>query len=261
MAEKFSSSGAFDPQLGPWTSTLAPRFIEFAGVRDGDRVLDVGSGTGPLALALAASTSCSEIVGIDLSAWHIGFARGRTSDPRVRFDVGDAMELPYADGSFDKTLAQLVLNQIPDANRAVAEMCRVTKPGGTVAACVWARGKDNQRNHIFWDAAMAIDPTAAARRETGGRYGTGERLLALWSACGLKEIKDADLVFSVAYASFDDLWSPYQEGQGRSGAYLKSLAPDRQDALRERLRQDILGEKPDGGFSLGGKALAVQGIR
>ncbi len=130
MAEKFSNGGACDPQLGPWTSTLALRFIDFAGVGDGDRVLDVGSGTGPLALALAASTSCSDIVGIDLSAPHIEFARGRTSDPRVRFDVGDAMELPYADGSFDKTLAQLVLNQIPDISRTVVEMCRVTKSGG-----------------------------------------------------------------------------------------------------------------------------------
>ena len=261
MAEKFSNAEGYERHLGPWSSILALRFIDFAGVQDGDRVLDVGSGTGPLALALAASTSCSEVVGIDPSAPYIEFARRRTSDPRVRFEVGDAMKLPYADNYFDKTLAQLVLNQIPDTSRAVVEMCRVTKSGGTVAACVWASGKDNERNHIFWEAAMAIDPAAAQQRETGGRrYGRRERLSALWTECGLKEIKEADLVTSVDYVSFDDFWLPHLEGQARAGSYVRSLSPDRQDALRNRLRQDILGTKRDGRFSLRAQAVAVQGI-
>src|SRR6266508_4259876 len=259
MADKFSNAEGYEHLLGPWSSALAPRFIDFAGVQDGDRVLDVGSGTGPLALALAASTFCSEVVGIDPSAPYIEFARRRTSDPRVRFEVGDAMKLPYADNYFDKTLAQLVLNQVPDANHAVVEMCRVTKRGGTVAACVWASGKDNERNHIFWEAAMALNPAAAQQRETGGQYGRRGRLVALWAECGLKESKEADLAVSVDFASFDDFWLPHLEGQARTGSYVRSLSPDRQNALRERLRQNILGTKPDGRFSLRAQAVAVRG--
>ena len=87
---KFSKAEGYERYLGPWSSALAPRFIDFAGVRDGDRVLDVGSGIGSLALALAASRSCSEVVGIDPSAPYIEFARRRTTEPHVRFDVGDA---------------------------------------------------------------------------------------------------------------------------------------------------------------------------
>ena len=260
MAEKFSNAEGYERQLGSWSSALAPRFIEFAAIQDGERVLDVGSGTGSLALALAASTSCSEVVGIDPSAPYIEFARRRTTDPRVRFEVGDAKNLPYTDNYFDKSLAQLVLNQIPDASRAVLETCRVTRPGGTVAACVWTSGKDNERNNLFWEAARAVDPAAAQRRETEGGYGRKGVLSALWTHCGLKEIEEADLVVSVDFASFEEFWLPHLDGQGHAGSYVKSLSPDRRDALRERLRQDLLGTKPDGRFSLRAQAVAVRGI-
>lgn len=258
---KFTKADGYQRYLGPWSSALAPRFIDFAQVQHGDRVLDVGSGTGSLALALAGSRSCSEIVGIEPSTPYIEFARTRTKDPRVRFDVGDGMNLPYADHYFDKSLAQLVLSSVPNPKRAVIEMRRVTKAEGILAACVWASGKDNERNHKFWEAAMAVDPTAAQKREREGGYGHRGRLSALWSECGLKEIKEADLVVSVDFTSFEDFWLPHLEGQGHAGSYVKSLPHHLQEALRERLRQDILGTKGDGSFSLRAQAVAVLGSR
>lgn len=260
MPEKFANPEGYERQMGPWSSALAPRFIDFAGVQKGDRVLDVGSGTGALALALAVSTSCSEVVGIDPSAPYVEFARGRTSDPRVRFEVGDAKTLPYADNSFDKTLAQLVLNQIPGASRAVVEMRRVTKPGHVVAACVWISGKDNERNRLFWEAAMAIDPAATKRRKTEGGHDRKGKLSTLWAGCGFKEIEETELAVTVDFASFDEYWLPHLEGQAHAGSYVKSLSADLRDALRERLRRDILGTKPDGRFSIRAKAVAVRGI-
>jgi len=260
MVEKFSNAEGYERQLGPWSSALAPWFIDFAGVQEGDRVLDVGSGTGSLALVLAASTSCSEVVGIDPSSPYIEFARRRTSDPRVRFEVGDAKNLPYADNYFDKTLAQLVLNQVPDASRAVIEMRRVTKRGQLAAACVWISGKDNERNHIFWEAAMAVDPAAAQRRKSEGGYDRKGELSALWAQCGLEQIKETELVVTVDFASFDEFWLPHLEGQAQAGSYVKSLSAERRDALRERLRRDIFGAKPDGRFSIRATAVAVRGI-
>ena len=229
-------------------------------VQQGERVLDVGSGTGSLTLALAASIACSEVVGIDPSEPYIEFARKRTSDPRVRFDVGDAKSLPYADNYFDKVLSQLVLNQVRDAPRAVQEMARVNKPGGIIAACVWTAGKENERNHLFWEAAIAVDPAAEQKRETEGGYGLKGRLAALWTQCGLKQIAECDLMCSVEFTRFDEFWLPHLEGQAHSGSYVKSLPSNLRDALRDRLRQDILGTKPDGRFSISAKSLAVRGI-
>ena len=152
-----------------------------------------------------------------------------------------------------------MLNQISDAGHAVLEMRRVTKRRQTVAACVWVSGKDNERNQLFWGAAMAVDPTAAKRRETPGGYDRTGALSALWSRCGLERIQETELRVAVEFACFDDFWLPHLEGQAHAGAYVKSLSDDRRDALRERLRRDILGAKPDGRFSISAKAVAVRG--
>jgi len=258
---RFSKAEGYERYLGPWSSALAPRFIDFAGVCDGDRVLDVGSGTGVLALALATSISCSEVVGIDPSAPFIEFAGTRTSDPRVRFQVSDATNLPFEDDYFDKSLTQLVLNSISDARLAAVEMRRVTKPGGTVAACVWASGAKNEREQTFWGAAMAIDPTAGRRREVEGKFSKAGRLSALWNECGLKQIEETELTVSANFASFEDFWLPYLEGQGHGGSYVKSLPSELQETLRERVRQNILGKRAEGPFSLRAQAVAVRGIR
>ncbi len=257
---RFSKAEGYERYLGPWSSALAPRFIDFACVQDGDRVLDVGSGTGALTLALAASKSCPEIIGIDPSAPFIEFAWTRTSDPRVRFQVSDATDLPFEDDYFDKSLAQLVLNSISDARLAAVEMRRVTKPGDIVAACVWASGAKNEREQVFWGAAMAIDPAAGERREVEGRFSKTGRLSSLWTECGLKEIEETELTVSANFASFEDFWLPYLEGQGHGGSYVKGLSRDLQETLRERVRQNIPGKRAKVPFSLRAQAVAVRGI-
>src|SRR5262245_26580234 len=136
----FSGAEAYERFMGRWSRRLAPPFIKFAGLKDGDRVLDVGSGTGALALVVLQEAPAGRVVGIDPSPAYIAHARTRAGGGRATFEEGDARRLRFPDASFDTALALLVVNFIPDRTAAVREMARVTRPGGVVAAAVWDYG-------------------------------------------------------------------------------------------------------------------------
>lgn len=119
----------YEQYVGRGSRRLAPTLVEYSGIAANERILDVGSGTGNLTIAL--STVGASVTGIDLSAPYVEFARRRAVDTNIKFDTGDALNLPYADGTLDRTLSMLTLDVLPDATRALAEMRRVTRPGGS----------------------------------------------------------------------------------------------------------------------------------
>ncbi len=160
----FSESDGYERFMGRWSRRLAPLFVTFAGVTEGDRVLDVGSGTGALAVTAAAIESV-QVTGIERSPAYVRYAREHAAGDGVRFEVGDALALPFSDDAFDRTLSMLVLNFVPDPAAALQQMIRVTRPGGVVAAAVWDYGDEMQMLRTFWDAAVAVDPDAAPRDE------------------------------------------------------------------------------------------------
>jgi ubiquinone/menaquinone biosynthesis C-methylase UbiE len=123
--------------MGRFSRQLARSFIEFTGSSAGEKILDVGCGTGSMTAALAQRGDHTAIVGIDVSESYVAFARAHNSDPRVTFDIGDASSLPYPSGHFDRAVSQLVLQFLPDPYPAVAEMRRAVRAGGIVAACTW----------------------------------------------------------------------------------------------------------------------------
>ena len=250
----FSAGDAYERFMGRWSRELAPLLVKFAGIHDGDAVLDVGSGTGALTAAVAVVAPSSRIIGIDPAAPYVAFAQARHPGDFIRFEVGDAQQLRFLDGSFDRTLSLLVLNFIPDPAKALDQMIRVTKPGGTVAAAVWDYGEEMQMLRAFWDEAVALHPAAAARDERHMPLCRQGELGVLWRQYQLLDVWEKPLAIRTRFSTFDDYWSPFLDKQGPAGAYVAALAASEREQLRLRLRRRLLGEGPDRPFVLVARA-------
>jgi SAM-dependent methyltransferase len=242
----------YDRLIGRYSGELAHLLSEVAGVRAGQRVLDVGCGPGALTRRLAEIVGPENVSAVDPSEPFLEACRSRV--PGIDARVSPAESLPFDDASFDVALAQLVVNFMSDAVKGVGEMRRVTKRGGTVAACVWDYGGGMEMLRAFWDAAKATAAPGAPPPDEAQtmRLRDPVSLRALWRRVGLDDVDVQPLVVSSEYDDFDDLWSPLAAGVGPSGAYAASLDERGQTALRDDLFARL--GSPSGPFRL--KALA-----
>jgi ubiquinone/menaquinone biosynthesis C-methylase UbiE len=247
---------AYDYHVGRYGAQLAAGLIEVTGVRRGQRALDVGCGPGPLTSALAEALGAENVAAVDPSEPFVEACRTRVPGADVRVGVGE--RLPFADGSFDAVLAQLVVQLMDDRDAGVREMARVAIPGGTVAACVW----DSRRMPLlrsFWDAALEAAPERAAAIDDGRRVGyeTPGKLGALLQESGLADIVTGEFSVDAHYESFDDLWRPFAAGVGHSGACYASLDGAGQAALAADAYRRL--GSPDGAFTLTARAWWARG--
>jgi SAM-dependent methyltransferase len=247
---------AYDRFMGRYSRELAPRLLDFAGIRPGLRVLDVGCGPGALAERLAERVGAELVAAADPSAPFVAACAERVPGADVREAPAEA--LPWPGETFDAALAQLVVNFMGDAPAGVAEMRRVLRLGGVAAACTWDYGDGMRLLRAFWDAARELDPEAPDEGTTM-RFRTAPELEDLWRDAGLRDAVVDELTVEARYADFDDLWQPLTSGVGPAGAYCASLDPARQAALREQLFARL--GRPDGAFSLPARAWAVRGVR
>jgi len=160
-------------------------FVEFLRIEPGLQVLEVGSGLGILAAHVAASAEGVQVTGLERSPEQIAAA---TPHPRVTYVAGDALQLPFPEASFDLVFCRFLLEHVADPARVVAEMRRVTRPGGRVAA---------MENDI---SLVRIDPPCLAFQaiwtvfsqyqwRLGGDAFIGRRLFRLFQAAGLAQIE------------------------------------------------------------------------
>jgi SAM-dependent methyltransferase len=251
-----ASAVAYDRLVGRYAPALAGKLVEAAGVRGGQRALDVGCGPGALTGELVALLGSDRVAAVDPSESFVEACRDR--HPGVDVEVGCAEALPFADDAFDHALAQLVVNFMTDPRAGVGEMRRVTRPGGIVSAAVWDYTGEMTLLRRFWDAAVALDPSATDRDE--GRcmpFCTPDELAGLWSACGLGDVEVVPVTVAVRYLDFDDLWWPLELGVAPSGAYTASLKPERRAALKAELQRRL--DVSDEPFELTARAWVATG--
>ena len=168
------------------------------------------------------------------------------------------MNLPYPDDCFDQAISLLVLQFIPQPEKAAREMLRVTRPGRIVAAATWD-SVNLEFGEIFWEEAVKLDSSAQARAKSALHCNRKGQLVELWRAIGCEEAEETALEIQTDFTSFDDYWLPFTAGAGPQGAYVAGLPSEQRDALRDGLRRRLFGDRPDGLFSLRARALAVRG--
>ena len=256
----FGDAEAYERFMGRWSRLVAPRLVEFTGLPERGRVLDVGSGTGSLAYAIAGRSAGLRVVGIDPSKEYVAYAGSKNPFPdRASFTVGDAQQLHFPDAGFDAALSLLVFNFIPDAKKALLEVRRVTKPGGRISAAVWDYGAGMRMLRAFWDAAGSIDPAAEKLDEKHMKLCHQGELPALWRQGGLENVREEAIEVSMKFQSFSDYWDPFLLGQGPAGAYVRSLDRERLQKLHDEVKRRVSVSSESAPFSLPARVWAVQG--
>jgi SAM-dependent methyltransferase len=233
------SAAAYGSFMGRFSERLAPLFADAVGVRDGQRALDVGCGPGALTGELAARLGQASVAAVEPSSPFVAAARERF--PGVDVRQASAESLPYADGTFDVALAQLVVHFMSDPVAGLREMGRVVRAGGAVGACVWDHAGGSGPLALFWDAVRVLDPGHAGEADLPGT-GPGQ-LAELALAAGLSDVHESSLTVTVTMPTFDAWWAPFTLGVGPAGAYVAALDADRREELRRACR-DVAPPEP-----------------
>lgn len=240
---------AYNRFMGRFSEPLAAQFVELAGVRSGQRALDVGCGPGALTAELVSRLGEDAVAAVDPSAAFLPALRERFPGVDARSAVAE--QLPFPDDGVDAALAQLVVHFMRDPVAGLREMARVTRPEGVVAACVWDHAGSGPLT-TFWRAARDIDPTV---RDEGELPGTREGHLAeLCRQAGLSRVESTRLTVRVGFPTFEEWWEPFTFGVGPAGAHVASLDETRRAALRERCAE-LLASEP---FEIAASAWAVR---
>jgi SAM-dependent methyltransferase len=261
MQDAWTDGDAYEMYVGRWSRKTGKKFLSWMDLAEGLRWLDLGCGTGALTSQILQDRDPKSVVGIEPSEGFLKLARNRTDDERASFLQGSGNSIPVNDGAVDVVVSGLVLNFIPDKEKAIAEMMRSVAKGGTVAAYVWDYSGHVQFMRYFWDAAIALDP-AAREKDEGVRFPICRPapLTELFLSAGLRKVTTAPIDILTPFADFDDYWSPFLSSIAPAPGYCASLDDAARQKLKNRL-MEILPTDPDGMILLAARAWAVRGTR
>ena len=255
----FADGDAYDHYVGRWSRLVGEAFLDWLSLPSGLNWVDVGCGTGALTEAILRQTDPSKVTGVEPSEGFLIMARDNIKDDRAEFKSGDMMSIPLMDAEVDALAAGLVLNFVPNKESALQEVCRVLRPGGTVAMYVWDYAGEMQLMRYFWNAVSELFPDGADHDE-GAQFPIckPEPLADLFRSANLDAVETRALDAPTDFVDFNDYWSPFLRGQGPAGSYCASLSEDDRERLRKHL-EDTVPIGADGSIHLIARAWGVRG--
>lgn len=257
--DAWQAGDSYDLYMGRWSRQIAPRFLDWLDAPAEQDWLEIGCGTGALSAAILAQGQPRSLIAIDPSADFITKARASVPDLRVSFQVGDAQALTPETASRDIVVSALTLNFVPDRDRALSEMKRVTRIGGIIGFYVWDYpGRGVEFMQAFWDAATTLDPNALDLAEDKRfPFCTPDGLIDLATRAGFASIVCTPIEAPTVFRDFEDFWHPFTLGAGPAPGYCRNLEPAARQRLKEKLH-DTLPRRADGAIALTTRAWAIK---
>lgn len=252
----FNDGAAYDRMMGVWSRSVGEIFLDWLAPRPGLSWVDVGCGSGAFSQLLADRCAPAAIQGIDPSEAQLAFALQRPVARLAEFRQGDAMALPYPNGAFDAAAMALVLAFVPEPAKGVAEMVRVVKPGGTVAAYMWDMPGGGAPFQPLFQALQAMGHTVP-RPPSAAAAGL-EPMRALWTEAGLEAVEGRVIEVQRSFPDFEDFWSMTTTGSGSLSEVFAALSPTDADALKVRVRARLLPDA-EGRIAYSARANAIKG--
>ncbi len=257
MAElKFDDGAAYERLMGIWSRMVGDVFLDWLAPKHGLTWVDVGCGNGAFTELIVQRCDPREVHGVDPSEAQLAFARTRFGAQKATLQQGGAMQLPFGDHRFDAAVMALVLFFVPEPAKGVAEMARVVKPGGIVAAYAWDMFGGGFPNESLFEQLRAMGFTPAAPPSV--EASKISVMQDLWRAAGLRDIDTRVIRVTRTYPSFDEYWSSLR-GSPSMKASTENFAPAKIAELKERLRQR-LPTAADGSITYAAWANAVKGV-
>lgn len=233
---RFDDGAAYERYMGIWSQLAGEAFLQWIAPESGWRWLDVGCGNGAFTEMLIQKCDPASVEGIDPSEAQLRFARQRPGMENAHFRLGDAMALPFPDASFDAAVMPLVIFFVPQPARGVAEMRRVARPGGVIAAYAWDIPGGGFPYDVVWTElrdmglTVALPPSPDASKI--------EVLQQLWADAGLEAVETRALNVRRTFPSFEDYWSTVLGGPS-VGPTIKTMTPQQTDALKQRIHAKL----------------------
>jgi ubiquinone/menaquinone biosynthesis C-methylase UbiE len=257
MKDQWESGDPYEYFMGRWSRLVGQSFINWLSAKPEKKWLDVGCGTGALSEAVLSSKNPSALVALDQSEGFVNSVQQRLGKS-AHCEVGDAMDLSFQDSSFDYVISGLVLNFIPEPEKALREMKRVISPDGVVAVYIWDYSGKMEFLKYFWDAVVVLDPAASGLHE-GTRFpdANAEGLYRLFEKAEFANTKVDSLEIETNFNNFDDYWKPFLGGQGPAPTYVLSLSESDRRRLRDTLH-DSLPIQEDGSIPMIARAWAAK---